>query len=415
MEFDLQLATDCAESFSTASGLGCVLTDETGSILHSCGQNFSQCRICALVNRERSQCFATHRYGLREAERFGGKYIYYCRMGLTCFTSPILGQHGAQAQITAGPFLMGDVQDYIAYDLEEVSRNQPERMPEILEEIRKLPYVDEKRVNALAELLFMSVAFLNHVSEANRLLESGHSAQIQSQISDYLFRLKRGDAPEPYPYRDEKRFLQSLARGDREQALAMLNELLGHILFESGGDMAQIHNRVYELLIVSSRAVIESGGDPVSIDGLVQKYRQQMPRLRDMEELSLWLSEAVRSLISDQLINRNARHSDLIYRTIQYLQNHYASKLTLDEVANSVHISPTYLSRVFKREVGSSMVDFLNRIRIEKSKELLVDESARLIEVALQCGFESQSYFNRMFKQQCGMTPRQYRKLMVNQ
>ena len=163
------------------------------------------------------------------------------------------------------------------------------------------------------------------------------------------------------------------------------------------------------------RAVIESGGDPVSIDGLVQKYRQQMPRLRDMEELSLWLSEAVRSLISDQLINRNARHSDLIYRTIQYLQNHYASKLTLDEVANSVHISPTYLSRVFKREVGSSMVDFLNRIRIEKSKELLVDESARLIEVALQCGFESQSYFNRMFKQQCGMTPRQYRKLMVNQ
>lgn len=195
----------------------------------------------------------------------------------------------------------------------------------------------------------------------------------------------------------------------------MLNELLGHILFESGGDMAQIHNRVYELLIVSSRAVIESGGDPVSIDGLVQKYRQQMPRLRDMEELSLWLSEAVRSLISDQLINRNARHSDLIYRTIQYLQNHYASKLTLDEVANSVHISPTYLSRVFKREVGSSMVDFLNRIRIEKSKELLVDESARLIEVALQCGFESQSYFNRMFKQLCGMTPRQYRKLMVNQ
>ena len=58
---------------------------------------------------------------------------------------------------------------------------------------------------------------------------------------------------------------------------------------------------------------------------------------------------------------------------------------------------------------------YLRKQYRDKLKEVLVDESARLIEVALQCGFESQSYFNRMFKQQCGMTPRQYRKLMVNQ
>ena len=78
-----------------------------------------------------------------------------------------------------------------------------------------------------------------------------------------------------------------------------------------------------------------------------------------------------------------------------------------------MHISPTYLSRVFKRETGASLVDFLNRIRIEKSRELLADSSLRLIEVALQCGFESQSYFNRMFKLFCDMTPQQYRKLIA--
>ena len=414
MDFDLQLAINCTESFSIASGLGCVLADGRGNVLHSCGQNYTQCKVCMLANHS-DRCLQAHQYGMREAERFGGKYIYYCAMGLTCFTTPILGSHGAEAQITAGPFLMGDVQDYIAYDLNEVATHNPENLPMIMEEIKKLPYLELHRVNALAELLFMAIAFLNNVAEANRMQENEESTQIQSQISDYLFRIKRGDGPSPYPFRVEKLFLQALSRGEKEQSLALLNELLGHIMFESGGDMSRIYSRVHELLIMSSRTVIDSGGDPVYIDDLLHKHLQLMPQMHNMEELSLWLSKAVRSLIADQFSNQKARHSDLIYQTIQYLQTNYTRKLTLEEIANSVHISPTYLSRVFKRETGTSMVDFLNHIRVEKSKELLANHQIRLIEVALQCGFESQSYFNRMFKQICDMTPQQYRNLNLKE
>lgn len=414
MDFDLQLAINCTESFFLASGLGCVLSDQHGRTLYSCGTNYTQCQICKYAHRD-SRCLTTHQYGMKEAERFGGKYIYYCAMGLTCFTTPILGEHGAEAQITAGPFLMGDVQDYIAYDLKEIAAQTPESVPLIMEEVKRLPYVEPHRVNALAELLFMAIAFLNNVAEANRMLENEQSVQMQGQISEYIFRIKRNDVPAPYPFRVEKLFLQALGRGEREQALSLLNELLGHIMFESGGDMTRIHNRVHELLIVSSRTIIDSGGDPSYIDGLMQNYTQNVPQMQTVEELSLWLSKAVRSLISGQFSNPKARHSDLIYRTIQYLQSNYANKLSLDEIAHNVHISPTYLSRVFKRETGTSMVDFLNRIRIEKSKELLANHQIRLIEVALQCGFESQSYFNRMFKQFCNMTPQQYRKLLLEE
>ena len=414
MDFDLQLAINCTDSFSLASGLGCVLADRQGNVLHSCGSNYTQCKICRLANRD-SRCLSTHQYGMKEAERFGGKYIYYCAMGLTCFTTPILGEHGAEAQITAGPFLMGDVQDYIAYDLKDIADQTPESLPMIMEEIRSLPYVEPHRVNALSELLFMAIAFLNNVAEANRMIETEHSVHMQGQISDYLFRIKHSDVPAPYPFRVEKLFLQALSRGEREQTLALLNELLGHIMFESGGDMTRMHNRVHELLIVCSRTVIDSGGDPTYIDALMQKHRQNIPHMQTIEEMSLWLSKVVRSLISDQFSNQKARHSDLIYKTIQYLQTNYTRKLPLDEIAHNVHISPTYLSRVFKRETGTSMVDFLNRIRIEKSKELLAKHQIRLIEVALQCGFESQSYFNRMFKQFCDMTPQQYRNLLLKE
>lgn len=414
MEFDLQLAINCAETFSRASGLGCVLADGRGTVLHACGRGYTRCRICEYAGQDHGRCALAHRYGLQEAERFGGKYIYYCHMGLTCFTSPVMGEHGAVAQITAGPFLMGDVQDYIACDLNDIVQNAPERLPGIMDEIKGMAQVEESRVNALSELLFMTVAFFENAAQTRRMLDNEQSVYIQGQISDYLFHIKQSEAPSPYPFRDEKRFLQALGKGDQKQAQALLNELLGYILFETGGNMSLIHNRVHELLVLSSRTVIESGGDPVYVDGLLQKYRQNMPQMQTMEQLSLWLSRVIRALVTDQLSNQKARHSDLIYRTIQYLQSNYSRKLTLDEVADHVHISPTYLSRVFKRETGASMVDFLNRIRIEKSKELLMDDKLRLIEVALQSGFESQSYFNRMFRQSSGMTPQQYRKLMTN-
>lgn len=415
MDFDLRLAINCAEHFSTASGLGCVLMDKQGTVLHGCGHNYLQCSICTLAHQERERCFSAHRYGMQEAERFGGKYIYYCAMGLTFFTSPILGSNGAEAQITTGPFVMGDEQDYIAYDLNRIASRQPEQTELILEEVRKLPFVETHKVNALSELLFMAVAFMNNVSEANRMMETGEALQIQGQISDYLFHIKLDADTQPYPFREEKRFLQALSRGDQEQTQELLNKLLGHILFQTGGELAQIYDRVYELLILISRTVIESGCDPDYMEKCLADYRQRTQQMQNVEELCLWLSHVIRTLIDSLFSHPHDRHSDLVYRTIQYLQSHYSHKVTLEEVARIVYISPTYLSRIFKREVGCSMVDFLNQIRIEKSKELLADESVSLIKVALQSGFESQSYFNRMFKQLCGVTPQKYRKSLAQQ
>lgn len=414
MDFDLQLAVNCTESFSLASGLGCALSNTKGKVLHSCGLNHTCCRVCSAAGKKPELCFEAHRYGTQEAERFGGKYIYFCAMGLAFFTSPILGEQGIEAQITAGPFLMVDEQDYIAYDLNEMALLRPEQIPGVMEKVRELPFVEARRVTALSELLYMSVAFLNNVSEANRMMENELSVQMQGQISEYLFRMKK-NPPQPYPFREEKRFLQALSRGDQAQAQELLNVLLGHIMFESGGELARIRDRVHELLIVISRTAIDAGGDQVMLESYIKQFRNAGPDMNTVEELCLWLSRVVRSLIDNLFSNRGAKHSDLIYRTIQFMQQHYARKITLDEIAENAHISPAYLSRIFKKETGSSMVDFLNQVRIEKSKELLADQNVRLIEVALQCGFESQSYFNRMFKQVCGITPQKYRKLMTEE
>lgn len=411
MDANLQTAISCAEAFYLSSGLGCALTDGEGNVLYAGGQSYDRCRVCALACREKEECLSVHRHGVREAERFGGRYIYSCAMGLTCFTSPVIGKNGVETYFTAGPLLMVDEQDYAAYDLSEVAGIRPEMVMPILNEVRALPYVEARRVTALSQMLLVTAAYLSSGTEAGRMRDNDLSARQQGKISDHLLRLKQ--SPEPYPYRTEQRFLQALARGEQQQAQELLNELLGHILFASGGNIERIRNRVHELLILISRRAVDSGGDPEYIDRCLENCRSHMNGSRNVEELCLGLSKTVRSLMEEMFAPDRTRHSDLIHHTIQYLYSNYAKKLTLDEVAHAVHISPTYLSRVFKREVGASMVDYLNRIRIEKSKELLADGSLRLIEVALQCGFESQSYFNRMFRQSCDMTPSQYRKRMT--
>ena len=74
-----------------------------------------------------------------------------------------------------------------------------------------------------------------------------------------------------------------------------------------------------------------------------------------------------------------------------------------------VYLSPAYFSRVFKKEMGVTFNSFLNEVRIEKSKSLLRNNDLKMVDIALMVGFESQSYFTKVFKKITGISPLQYR------
>lgn len=80
-------------------------------------------------------------------------------------------------------------------------------------------------------------------------------------------------------------------------------------------------------------------------------------------------------------------------------------------MAGRVYLSPAYFSRLFKEETGESFTVYLNRVRIERSKELLLHQNLRLADIAQLVGFEDQSYFTKVFKKIVGMPPLRYRAL----
>jgi AraC-like DNA-binding protein/ligand-binding sensor protein len=101
-----------------------------------------------------------------------------------------------------------------------------------------------------------------------------------------------------------------------------------------------------------------------------------------------------------------------VIRTRKFIEEHYDEQIHLDDVAKKVNTSVRYFCKVFKKFTGMTFVEYLTRLRIEKSKHLLLDSNKRVSEIAFEVGFESLTQFNRSFKKFSGQTPTEYRKTL---
>ena len=114
----------------------------------------------------------------------------------------------------------------------------------------------------------------------------------------------------------------------------------------------------------------------------------------------------------NQLILETHHGAPLIVRRAKdYIHMQYSSPIRLDQVAAEISVSPFHLSRVFKESTGVGFLEYLNRTRIERAKELLLKHELRVAEVAYMVGFQSLAPFNKAFRQFVGMVPKAFRKL----
>ena len=109
---------DGLDSFHQVTGLGALLSAPEGTVLFETGYSCRTCGLCRCLGRQEDVCVVSRAQAWREAERFGGKYIYSCPMGLTCIATPVQTELDLVADITVGPFLMVDEEDFVQCELE---------------------------------------------------------------------------------------------------------------------------------------------------------------------------------------------------------------------------------------------------------------------------------------------------------
>lgn len=169
--------------------------------------------------------------------------------------------------------------------------------------------------------------------------------------------------------------------------------------------LSAINNIRISVSAVDADKKHEEGKDIASLLKLIEKS--------DSEEELNSLLEDVAVRIAGKVNNFNNRSIKLILRkAIDYIQEHYSEQVTLNEVAENIYVSTFYISRMFKRELGISFVDYLNDVRIEKAKELLKDVKYKTYEVAEMVGIPDPHYFSKIFKKYSGMTPSEYKETL---
>ena len=93
-----------------------------------------------------------------------------------------------------------------------------------------------------------------------------------------------------------------------------------------------------------------------------------------------------------------------------YIQEHYAEKITLEELAEQIHLCRSESCRLFKRYMNASIFDYLLDYRVERSLPLLRDDRLDVTQIAGMTGFSNPAYFAKIFRRKMGCTPFQYRK-----
>ena len=99
-----------------------------------------------------------------------------------------------------------------------------------------------------------------------------------------------------------------------------------------------------------------------------------------------------------------------IKQILSYLDQNYMNQITLEDISKVINLCPGECSRFFRRATGMTLFSYLLQHRIRQSRRLLSETGLGIAQIALECGFSSQSYFTACFRRQEGCTPQQYRQ-----
>ncbi|QJC53497.1 helix-turn-helix domain-containing protein [Paenibacillus albicereus] len=206
---------------------------------------------------------------------------------------------------------------------------------------------------------------------------------------------------------EERGLIRLLQAGGEDELERGADALLELAQGDAQATPATMTAWLYSLLAAARRSLERSAASigrelPPMPEGASPAELEERPREALIAELRL---------LSRRWAEQGRGGHSAVRQAAEYIRAHLGESLTLQQVARSLPMNPTYLSELFKRETGQTYLEFVTRERLERARELLLQTPAKVASIASEVGYEDAKYFNKLFKADTGLTPTEYRQL----
>lgn len=391
-EYILQNVAAATQLFGAVAGIRVqiILPPKPGAN-SDCTGTCSFCRWLQEAGASQINCHALVTKAGKTAAELGQKHLFFCQTGFVHFVSPVLWRGELIATAVGGPIVLAPSSETAAALILERFQMSGALLEETIKRIISLPAIAPEKISQSAELFRMVVS---HASNCCR--QSASSIQ---------------DVPLPLGYFAtlEAELTAAIQANSKSKIMSEIGNMLDYILTTQAKHKTIAKNLCLELALLLSQIAAAFGKQSGDLSGTLYPQLTRLEKSTGIAEMRLCMQKVAEYFTDNVLSDPSIRHNDVIIHTIDYIRQNYMMKITLESAASHVFLSPSYLSKIFKEEIGLNFNNYLNKVRIEHAKRLLLNDNVDLINIATLVGYEDQSYFSKVFKRITGVTPKKFK------
>lgn len=150
---------------------------------------------------------------------------------------------------------------------------------------------------------------------------------------------------------------------------------------------------------------------PLKREELKENVELAIERCKNLRHLAVNEQEkgSLGSLQIIEALTKEQQEDEIVGKMLQYIQQHFSEKVTLGDIVEEMNYSETFLNNKFKKKMGTTFIEYLNRYRVQKAIEMLQKDEEDIQEIAWKCGIGEYKYFNTVFKKYVGYSPKEFR------
>lgn len=406
--FDRLVATISA--FGAAVGMNASILDEKGEVVASFGPSYHFCTLFHAYTGDRYGCENVHSKGGLFAAKLGDCYFYLCSAQLMHISVAILEGTRYVGSVLIGPVQLSRMEQLNMESIMQRFSFSREQRAELEETLKEIPLVDANRTHYVGKLLFQIVCNLLAHGDLEITLKQRRISRQQAEIGEFLQRIGESGNLTQAQLRQEKELTEHIFNGDLISAQQLLNNIIARIYFSTSNNVELVRMQMNELVSVLARVVLQTSAATNDVYRIVSYFQRSSLDCDGLVELSQAMADSLRLFIDIVREEMSDRQNNLIKRSMQYIDANYTTRLSVEDVARHVSLSPSYFSHLFKERTGLTFSTYLTNCRVEQAKHQLRQSDIPLAELAQELGFDNQQYFSRVFKRVVGTTPGRYRK-----